>query len=205
MAKENKKLTSSAKKAPVQASKRTMNLYHYESSFNAKNVLLVALIACLVGGFFLKVGVINQMDKKSAAQLQLAQKQEQLAVVQSRLDEYDTVADLYGRYSYGRMNDSEINLVSRMDIINLVEKEIAPYATFSSISVNNNQLSMNISGVTLDEASQIVKNLENNELVTKAVVNSASAPDGSKAQISISISLTKPAPAEETEQKEAGK
>lgn len=204
MAKENKKMSASAKKTPVQASKRTMNLYHYESSFNILNVLLVAIIACLVGGLFLKFAVLDQMQKKTLAQLELVSKQEQLAVVEASLAGYDEVADLYGRYSYGRMNDTEINMVSRMDVLGLVEEKIAPFATISNLSVNNNELSMNISGVTLDEASQIVKGLEDNEMVSRATVNSANAADGSKAQISISISLTKPVPAEETAE-EAGK
>ena len=104
---------------------------------------------------------------------------------------YDELANLYGRYSYGRMNESEINLVSRMDVLALVEKEIASKATIENFAVNNNVLTMNIYGVTLQQASNMVNRLEANDLVTHASVNSATAEDGIEAKIFISITLTK--------------
>ena len=100
---------------------------------------------------------------------------------------------MYGRYSYGLMNETEINLVSRMDVLALMEEKIASRAIVENFAVNNNVLTMNIYGITLEEASRIVNQLEQSHLVTRASVNSASADDGVEARIFISITLTKEA------------
>ena len=50
---------------------------------------------------------------------------------------------------------------------------------------------MNIHGITLEEASAMVKSLESTNLVSRASVNSATAADAVEARIFISITLTK--------------
>ena len=72
-----------------------------------------------------------------------------------------------------------------------MEAEIASRAFIDNFAVNNNVLTMNIYGITLEQASTIVNRLENNELVTSARVNSATADDGVEARIFISIVLSK--------------
>lgn len=190
-----KKKNSAAKRSRkgMVSSKRTMNFARHESEFNAKKIvpLVLVLIAALL--IFAKVGFMDPLAEKSQAYNQLAAKQEQYTAIQSRLVEYDELAKQYGRYSYGLMNDSEINLVNRMDVLHLVEKEIASKAHIDNFAVNNNVLTMNIYGITLEEASTIVNRLESNALVTRASVNSASANDGVEARIFISITLEKAA------------
>ena len=180
-----------SKKGAIKATKRTMNFVHHESNFNILKVLPVILVAVIGLAIFAKVGFMDPLAEKTRAYSQLATKQEQLAAVNARLVGYDELANKYGRYSYGRMNESEINLVSRMDVLNLVEKEIASKAIIENFAVNNNVLTMNIYGVTLQQASNMVNRLESNDLVTHASVNSATAQDGIEAKIFISITLTK--------------
>lgn len=179
------------KRGAIKATKRTMNFVHHESDFNLMKVLPVVLVVILALVVFAKVGFMDPLAEKTRAYSQLATKQEQLAAVNARLVGYDELANLYGRYSYGLMNESEINLVSRMDVLALVEKEIASKATIENFAVNNNVLTMNIYGITLQQASDMVNRLESNALVTHASVNSAAADDGVEARIFISITLTK--------------
>lgn len=180
-----------SKKGMITERKRTMNFVHHESKFKLKNVLPVILVLAILIPAVVKFGFLDPLEEKNRAYTQLAAKQEQLAVVQARLGDYDELAKQYGRYSYGLMNDIEINLVSRMDVLQLVEKEIASKAYIENFAVNNNVLTMNIYGVTLEQASTIVNRLESNNLVTHATVNSATAEDGMEAKIFISIALTK--------------
>lgn len=201
--KKNNKKSSPAsygarpKKGAVKASKRTMNFVHHKSSFNPWKVLPVVLVLILVLAIFAKVGFLDQLSKKTLAYSELAAKQEQLAAINTRLVGYDELANQYGRYSYGLMNETEINMVSRMDVLNLLQKQIAPKATIENFAVNNNVLTMNIHGITLEEASAMVKNLESTDLVSRASVNSATASDGVEARIFISITLTKNAEEEQ--------
>lgn len=180
-----------SKKGRISERKRTMNFVHHESNFKLRNVLPVILVLAIALPLFAKIGFLDPLEDKNRAYNQLATKQEQLVEIQSRLGDFEELSKKYGRYSYGLMNESEINLVNRMDVLNLVEKEIASKASVENIAVNNNVLTMNIYGVTLEQASTIVNRLESNDLVSQASVNSATASDGVEARIFISITLTK--------------
>lgn len=189
--KNNKKAPKKA--AIVAPSKKTMNFVHHQSSFNPKKVIPIVLIVLIVAAVFLKFGVLDMLDKKAAAQAELDQKQQQLALVEAKLEGYDELAMEYGRYSYGWMNDTEVNMVSRMDVLDLIEKKISPKATIDNFAVNNNVLTMNIHGITLEEASKMVKSLEATELVESASVYNAVAEAAEEAKIFMSINLTKEA------------
>lgn len=180
------------KKGAVKTTKRTMNFVHHKSSFNIWKVLPIVLVLIIGLAIFAKVGFLDQLSKKTLAYSELASKQEQLAAINTRLVGYDELANQYNRYSYGLMNDTEINLVSRMDVLDLLQKQIAPKATIENFAVNNNVLTMNIHGITLEEASTMVNKLESTDLVSRATVNSATAADAIEARIFISITLTKP-------------
>ena len=193
MAKTETKKTKNIKKTPALPSKKTMNFVHHTSSFNPKKVLPLAIVVVLAAGLFAKFGIMDQLDKKTAAYNDLAQRQEQLAVVNAKLAGYDELAKQYGRYSYGWMDESEVNMVSRMDILALVEQKISPAAVIENIAVNSNVLTLNIHGITLEQASAMVKSLEESEMVTSATVYNADAATAEEASIFLSIILTKEA------------
>ena len=193
MAKTETKKVAKTKKTPALPTKKTMNFVHHESSFNPKKVLPLAIVVVLVAGLFAKFGIMDQLDKKTAAYNDLAQRQEQLAVVNAKLAGYDELAKQYGRYSYGWMDESEVNMVSRMDILALVEQKISPAAVIENIAVNSNVLTLNIHGITLEQASAMVKSLEESEMVTSATVYNADAATAEEASIFLSIILTKEA------------
>lgn len=189
--KTEKKVTK--KNAVVAPSKKTMNFVHHQSSINLKKLVPVVLVILIVAAVFVKFGVLDPLDKKTAALNELSLKQEQLAAVEAKLSGYDELAKEYGRYSYGWMNETEVNLVSRMDVLGLIESRIANKAIIDNIAVNNNVLTLNIHGITLEQASSMVKNLEASDLVESASVYNAVADNAEEAQIFMSIILTKEA------------
>ena len=193
MAKTETKKVPKTKKTAALPSKKTMNFVHHESSFNPKKVLPLAIVVVLVAGLFAKFGIMDQLDKKTAAYNDLAMRQEQLAAVNNKLADYDELAKQYGRYSYGWMDESEVNMVSRMDVLALVEQKISPASVIENIAVNNNVLTLNIHGITLEQASAMVMSLEESEMVTSATVYNADAENAEEASIFLSIILTKEA------------
>ena len=181
---------NSNRAAPVSPDKRTMNFLR-RSTIDRRTLLPVLLAVILVLAIFVKAGILDPLAHKAEVYNTLAAKQEQLAQINTMLADFDELQQQYCRYSYGLMNDTEIHLVSRMDVLDLVETKIARRATIEDFAVNNNILTMNLRGVTLREASAIVKSLESSDLVARATVNSAAAEDGKEANIFISITLTK--------------
>jgi hypothetical protein len=91
------------------------------------------------------------------------------------------------------MNETEVNMVSRMDVLHLVEEEIASVAFIDNLAVNNNVLTLNIHGITLEQASAMVKSLEARGLVQSAAVYKAVAEEAQEAQIFMSIIMAKEA------------
>ena len=193
MAKTENKQIKKNTKATVLPTKKTMNFVHHASSFNPKKVLPLAIVVIIVAAVFAKFGIMDQLDKKTAAYNDLALRQEQLAVVNAKLAGYDELEKQYGRYSYGWMSESEVSMVSRMDVLALVEQKISPASVIENIAVNNNVLTLNIHGITLEQASAMVKSLEESEMVSSATVYSASAENAEDASIFLSIILTKEA------------
>lgn len=189
--KKPKQAGQRAKKGAITEAKRTMNFVRQQSGPSFSRVLSVAVVALAVLLVFFKFGFMDPMAERSRANYLLSQKQQELFDIQKRLGDYEELEQQYGRYSYGRMNESEINLVNRMEVMDLVEKEIASIAFVENFAVNNNVLTLNIYGITLEQASTLVNRLESNGLVESASVNSATAADGVEARIFISIVLTK--------------
>jgi hypothetical protein len=181
------------KNAVVVPSKTTMNFVHHQSSFNPKKVIPIVLVVLIIAAVFVKFGVLDPLEKKTAALNELSLKQEQLAAVNNKLTGYDELAKEYGRYSYGWMNDTEVNMVSRMDVLQLVEQEISTKAIIDNMAVNNNVLTLNIHGITLEQASTMVRSLEERGLVESAAVYNAVAEQAEEAEIFMSIILTKEA------------
>lgn len=191
---ENKKTPVISKKKAVQMpSKKTMNFARRQSNFNPKKVIPIILVILIVAAVLVKFGIMDPLDKKSAAYSELSYKQVQLAALNAKLADYDELEQEYGRYSYGWMNETEVSLVSRIDALNLVEKQIANKAVVKNMAVNNNVLTLNIKGITLKEASDMVAKLEMNDLVESAAVYNATAEAAEEAEIFMSIILTKEA------------
>ena len=191
---ENKKTPVISKKKAVQMpSKKTMNFARRQSNFNPKKVIPIILVIVIVAAVLVKFGVMDPLDKKSAAYADLSYKQVQLAALNAQLTGYEALEQEYGRYSYGWMNETEISLVSRIEALNLVEKQIANKATIKDMAINNNVLTLNIYGITLKEASDMVAKLEQNALVESAAVYNATAEAAEEAEIFMSIILTKEA------------
>ena len=191
MAEIKTKLTK--QKAVQVPSKKTMNFVHHQSSFNPKKVLPVLVIILAIGIIFAKVGILDPLAEKTAAYNELSLKQEQLAAINTKLTGYDELAREYGRYSYGWMDETEVNMVSRMDVLHLVEEEISSKAYIDNLAVNNNVLTLNIHGITLEQASDMVKSLEERGLVESAAVYNAVAEEAEEAKIFMSIIMTKEA------------
>ena len=182
------------KKNAVQyPSKKTMNFVHHQSGINLKKLIPALVLVLIIGALFAKFAILDPLAKRDVALGELTDKQTQLALINGKLTGYEELAQQYGRYSYGWMNETEVNMVSRMDVLQLVEQEISTKAIIDNMAVNNNVLTLNIHGITLEQASTMVRSLEERGLVESAAVYNAVAEQAKEAEIFMSIILTKEA------------
>lgn len=173
--------------------KKTMNFVHHQSGINLKKLIPALVLVLIIGALFAKFAILDPLTKRDVALGELTDKQTQLALINGKLTGYEELAQQYGRYSYGWMNETEVNMVSRMDVLQLVEQEISTKAIIDNMAVNNNVLTLNIHGITLEQASTMVRSLEERGLVESAAVYNAVAEQAEEAEIFMSIILTKEA------------
>lgn len=87
---ENKKTPVISKKKAVQMpSKKTMNFARRQSNFNPKKVIPIILVILIVAAVLVKFGVMDPLDKKTAAYSELSYKQVQLAALNAQLADYE--------------------------------------------------------------------------------------------------------------------
>ena len=110
------------KKNAVQyPSKKTMNFVHHQSGINLKKLIPALVLVLIIGALFAKFAILDPLAKRDVALGELTDKQTQLALINGKLTGYEELAQQYGRYSYGWMNETEVNMVSRMDVLRLVD------------------------------------------------------------------------------------
>lgn len=181
--------TSSQQALHPLLSKQTMNFVRYTPSFQLRRVLPAMVAAILALLVFAKIGLLDPLQQKAQAYETLSQKQSQLDALSTRLADYEELRQQYLRYGTSLMTQQEAALSSRSDVLTLVEQTMSGRATIQELTVNLNILTIHICDVTLEEAGSIVTALESSPLVSSASIHSASANDGNRASIFISVVL----------------
>lgn len=173
--------------------KKTMNFSRHVSSFDLRKMAPYLIVIVIVLALFAKFGFIDQLSKKSDAYAQLADIQSQQEMLDLKLKDYPELEKQYGRYSYGWMSEDEVSLVDRMEVYSLIESKIMDAAVIEDFAINGNVITMNIRGITLIQASAVVKDLESSPMVDSAYVYSAEAENAEQAEMFMTVNLVKEA------------
>ena len=174
-------------------SKKTMNFSRHVSSFDLRKMAPYLIVIVIVLALFAKFGFIDQLSKKPDAYAQLADIQSQQEMLDLKLKDYPELEKQYGRYSYGWMSEDEVSLVDRMEVYSLIESKIMDAAVIEDFAINGNVITMNIRGITLIQASAVVKDLESSDMVDSAYVYSAEAENAEQAEMFMTVNLVKEA------------
>lgn len=150
--------------------KVTMNLYQGDSKkIDVRKVVVVGVLLLIFIGLFLKFGVLDQLDALSRRQSELSQQQALLAQYKEQMPEYEQIREVYDvlRAQYG--GDSP----DAMSLITMVEQQVMPRATVSSIVYADNSLTLTLYNVPLDTVGEISKALQDHPSVTNVNVSNA--------------------------------
>ncbi len=159
-------LKKSKKSAPV---KRTLNLMVRENT-NPKpsrwipGVLVVLILAALFGKF----AVMDRFDRLNEAEAELAGLKAQVDSMRQATADYDQVRDDYNKYNF---NGYDRTIVDRLDVLELLKREVYPVCRVGSLSIAGKTVSMTLSGLTLDQVSELIASLKADPLVDKVNVS----------------------------------
>ena len=130
-------------------------------------VFLIALAA------FTKFGVIDKIAQMSAAEAAYNDLQRQITELKEQNADYEEVKKDYSHYGMGYLDDSEILLVDREDVLDLLDKYVLKNADIKTLAVTDNTVTLTVEKTRLNAISSIVKELEADPDVAFVTVNVA--------------------------------
>ena len=168
-----------------------MNLAMKEKSqFAPAKLIPLLLLLIVLSAVFGKFAVADRLVKVERAQSELAALQQRKANLTVSTAWYEELSEKYARYSTGWMTEDEQAAVTRMEMLSMVESELMPGSRVLCESASGNVLSVELSGVTLEDTSRFVQNLYQRPDVTNVAVYTASTKDEPGAQATVSLVIT---------------
>ena len=165
-----------AKKKTVYPTKRSMNLYFKvdRTTAPATAALYVLFAAAVLLGLG-KVMVYDLISQENQLESQVLALEQRTVQQMQQLKNYDQVLEDYIRSIPTQQEEEQADV---MELLALIDTTIRPTAQVSQVSIEDNQVVISFSGVTLAQAADLVVQLEQSPLVTNTQVDTASSTDG---------------------------
>lgn len=163
----SKPLKPNKKKAePV---KRTLNLMirerqSPEPSKWIPGVLVVLLLAAVFGKF----AVMDRFDRLNEAEADLLSLKNEVESMRQAMTDYNEVRDNYNKYNF---NGYDKTIPDRLDVLELLEREVFPVCQINNLSITGRTLSMSLSGLSLNQVSALITSLKADPLVESVMVS----------------------------------
>ena len=148
-----------------------------EKHINGLIALPAILLIVVAAALFSKFLVIDRMLEVSAAQREVARLQAQLDAGYEELADYGELADLYAHYTFSGMTKEEQERIDRVEVLSLMDRVVLPRVGVDSLTVTGNEMTLNITGSTLQEINLLVQSLEEDPLVDYCSVTTADRKD----------------------------
>lgn len=172
----------------VYPSKRDMNLAMREKPQTNRPlaVLAVLLVIAFIGLFYL-FAVRRVLDEVDSAAAAANNAEAQLAAIQEQTAHYDDVLDEYQGYTV--VSNAMTGTVDPLDCLDLIETQLVDKAQVESYSVADHLVSVQLSGVTLRDVSEIYASLTASPLVSNVQVYTASTEKDSTEQVTATMNI----------------
>ncbi len=170
-----KKKNASRGKLPV---KRSINLIGVGEKRIKVGVAVPAVILILLAAAALsKFGVVDRLIAVSDAEREVSRLRGELNDAYRTLEGYGELAEEYAHYTVSGMTNEELTRVDRGEVVELIQRVILPTTTSGTWSLVGNQLSLSITGQTLQEINLLVQALNEEELVDFCTVRTAATDE----------------------------
>lgn len=153
---------------------------------NLKAVIPTAIVLAIGIATFTKFGVIDQLNAFNTAETEAVKAEMMLSDIQTKTQDFDAVQTEYSDYTVTK------NLTAGpapMDCINLLETRLLQSAKVRSFQMTDNIISVELSGVTLNQISGIYANLLSSDLVRNVQVFTASTTHQRNAKVSATMTI----------------
>ena len=170
--------------------KTGINLNLQEDRQRDRRTLLIGIlaIAALVA-VVVNFGVIAQYKRLDKAQAEYNQVHSQYTQTQEALQDYDRVLLEYRTYSMDWMSgtgdgsEDLTAIVDRQQVLALLETEMLSRGRLTSVQIIDNKMNVSMSGMSLDQISDMFAILRRSPIVSDVALDLASTEDGNVAAI----------------------
>jgi len=169
------------KRYPVKTSVNL--LYRKKSNISPVQMLLAAVVFVVILAVFSKFAVIDRLAVAAKAQQEAKEIERALADVQQSNSNYEEVLQEYQHYYFSaadNVNGGPEAFVDCLDVFELLESELLHKAGVQSVNLTGDVLTLNLTEITLEDASVIAGSLEKNELVSDVRVSAANRQQASE-------------------------
>ena len=145
-------------------------------------LIIGGVLICVLAGAAAKFGVIDQYRRLTEAQRAYEQVHSQYTAVETALEDYDRVLAEYRTYSTDWMNDAVDSespnaalyaAVDRQRVLDLIERDMQSQGTVTSVLIWDNQAVVAMSGMSLDQISQMFQKIGESPIVENVELNMA--------------------------------
>jgi len=160
------------RKYPV---KTTVDLFYQEKPpITIPQLLLAVLVFGVLLVVFGKFAVVDRLAASGAALREAERLEAQLAAIQESNSDYEDVLREYRHYYFSAADgDTAQSYVNCQNVLALLDTEFVNKAAIRIVNLSGNVLTVNMTGINLEEASAIAESLEKNKLVNEVLVSAA--------------------------------
>ena len=170
--------------------KKQINLAGYGTKkMNVPAAIVGVVIIVLAAAIFSKFAVADRISKVQKAKREVNALQ---AEVDEGLDTIDSFSDTnskYAHYTYSGMTEDELALRDRMEIIEMLERDVFSKTEVSDFTIDGNTITMPMKGATLQDINLIAADLEQEDMVYYCTVTTAT-DDGKSGTSAVTAQVT---------------
>ncbi len=159
-------------------SKTSINLVTVgQKQVNYGVVVPLVIILALAIALFSKFLVIDRLADVARAENKVTSIQASLDAGYAELASYGDLNETYAHYTYSGFTEEELTRTSRVDVLELIRNKVLPDAQLNSWALKGNELTLVISGNSLQEINLLAQTLQDDDLVNYCTVNTANTTD----------------------------
>ena len=181
--------------------KYIFNLAQFEGeSMGTPKVAIIAIVIIAIVVLVGKFGVLDRFNALHQKEQEAADLQQRVEDLHAQINELQGITDEYAHYTMDGMEEEELSLVNRVDVMGMISRLVVPYATVDSWKLQGNTLVLGISNTVLSRVNRIVQELNMEEMVNYCFVQTAATENTAATDLKAQITayLQNPEPAEET-------
>ncbi len=165
------------KRYPVKTSVNL--LYKEKHGISVLQTLLAVVLFAVVLTAFAKFAVVDRLKASGRALGEAEDLENRLARLERSNSDYEEVLREYQHYYFSSSdsaeNESSVSgaYVDCQDVMELVDAELLQKAGIQMVNLTGNVLTVNLTKINLERASEIAKNLGENKMVREVMVSAA--------------------------------